>query len=45
MLDNADAAFKFCEFLVSQKIGVSMNSSSYNQGGNCEGSMSRIIKE
>lgn len=33
MLDNADAAFKFCEFLVSQKIQVSMNSNTYNQGG------------
>lgn len=32
MLDNAEAAFKFCEFLVGQKIQVSMNSNTYNQG-------------
>lgn len=34
MLENAEAAFKFCEFLISQKIQVSMNSNMYNQG-NC----------
>lgn len=33
MLDNAEAAFKFCEFLITQKIQVSMNSNMYNQGG------------
>jgi|CXWL01.1.fsa_nt_gi hypothetical protein len=38
-LDSSDAAFKFCEFLISQKIQVSMNSNMYNQGncGNSEG--------
>ena len=33
-LDNSGTAFKFCEFLVSQKIQVSMSSNVYNQG-NC----------
>lgn len=39
MLDNAEVAFKFCEFLISQKIQVSMNSNMYNQG-NCGNSAS-----
>jgi len=34
MMDNADAAFKFAEYLNSQKIQVGMNSNSYRQG-NC----------
>jgi hypothetical protein len=35
MLDNAEAAFKFSDFLITQKIQVSLNSNMYNQG-NCE---------
>ncbi len=34
-LDNAEAAFKFAEFLAAQKIQVGLNSSSYRQG-NCD---------
>lgn len=34
VMDNADAAFKFAEYLNSQKIQVGMNSNSYRQG-NC----------
>lgn len=34
IMDNADAAFKFAEFLNAQKIQVGMNSNAYRQG-NC----------
>lgn len=34
MMDDADMAFKFAEFLTSQKMQVGINSNSYRQG-NC----------
>ncbi len=34
MLSNADEAFKFAEFLTTQKFQVTLNSNSYKQG-NC----------
>lgn len=34
-MDNADAAFKFAEFLITQKMQVGLNSNSYRQG-NCQ---------
>lgn len=44
LLDSSEIAFKFCEFLISQKIQVSMNSNSYNQG-NCTAPLPTVIKE
>jgi uncharacterized protein YggE len=35
MMDNADAAFKFAEFLTQLKMQVSLNSNSYRTGNNC----------
>jgi uncharacterized protein YggE len=34
IMDNADAAFKFAEFLTNQKMQVGLNSNSY-RNGNC----------